>query len=95
MTRTYQPGDRVHFDGDRTGTPTPRDDEDYEPPAWATVVTREDVPGVYRMGNNGDRTPVRWDDESIVDDPSNDTTFALTSCLVPASEAPEPDPRES
>lgn len=90
----FEPGDRVHFDGDRTGHPTPRDDPDYEPPAWGTIATNAEVGGIYRIGNGEERIAVRWDDPEHVNVQA-DVTFALISCLVPASEAPEPDPKES
>lgn len=88
----YQPGDRVHFDGDRDGHPLPHDHEDYEPPAWGTVAALSEIsPKREQYGPLGDRTPVRWDDPAG----GMPISEALDVCLVPASEAPEPDPKES
>lgn len=85
----FKPGDRVHFDGDRAGTPIPRDDEEYEAPAWGTVATAGEL---TLNVTDQDRTPVRWDDDGYN---GYAVTAALTICLVPAAEAPESDPKES
>lgn len=88
----FKPGDRVHFDGNRSGVILPEGHDEYEPPAWGTVVTHDEVAAALRGDRPlPDRTPVRWDEAPngyVVTEP-------LTACLVPADEAPEPDPKES
>lgn len=86
----FKPGDRVHFDGDRADIALPRDDEDYEPPSWGTVATAGEL---TLNVTDHDRTPVRWDAGYLAERYA--VTAALTACLVPESEAPEPDPKES
>jgi hypothetical protein len=91
MTREFKPGDRVHYDGLRAG-PLPADEENT--PGWGTVVELDRVPRSLRS-TLGDRTAVAWDVPIEDGDDSYPTTMPETPCLVPASEAPEPDPKES